>query len=331
MKSIKIPPVYLPTLGLYLILLLLRITLIGFEQFITLIWFYIALGQAFNIFLGMTGYVDFGYSAFLALGMYGMAISVISLSKSTLTGALVLVTGIVVGIILVSLLALTIGGIALRLRGAYFAIATIGVNEGLRFLIEGTGIWGGSEGLIMAKPLRDIFGEALVTIIQIEFADYALFTISLITAFITHRIIVSKMGYALRAIKEDEDAAKVLGVNITKYKILAFLISAIIAGLIGSMLSLKIVAIFPPQAFLVTYVVEAITIVVIGGAGTLLGPIFGGLIYATLKYMLMTTFPGLQLLILAPLLLTIILFFPEGAVSWLKYKARGTVLERYLL
>ncbi|MCS7116005.1 MAG: branched-chain amino acid ABC transporter permease [Nitrososphaerota archaeon] len=329
--SFKIPPVYIPMLGLYFILLILRFTLTGFEQFITLIWFYITLGQAFNIFLGMTGYVDFGYSAFLALGMYGMAISVISLSKSALAGTLILAIGVILGIVLVSLLALTIGGIALRLRGAYFAIATIGVNEGLRFLIEGAGIWGGSEGLIMAKPLRDIFGESLVTVVQIEFADYALFTISLATAFITHYIITSRMGYALKAIKEDEDAAKVLGVNTTKYKILAFLISAIIAGLIGSMLSLKIVAIFPPQAFLVTYVVEAITIVVIGGAGTLLGPIFGGLIYASLKYLLMTTFPGLQLLILAPLLLSIILFFPEGAVSWLKYKARGTRFEGYLL
>jgi ABC-type branched-subunit amino acid transport system permease subunit len=98
-----------------------------------LLAFYCALGQAFNLFMGMTGYVDFGYVAFLGIGTYGMAIAISRFSDKG-WGLGLLVVGLLMAIGMATLLALAVGAVALRLRGAYFAIATIGVNEGLRYL-----------------------------------------------------------------------------------------------------------------------------------------------------------------------------------------------------
>jgi len=129
-----------------------------YGQLVTLIIFYTALGQAFNIFLGMTGYVDFGYVAFLALGMYGGALAVKYAAEAGLPPALALALGPLIAVSLASMVALAVGGVALRLRGAYFAIATVGVNEGLRYLIEGAKIWvlRSGEGLRVSLLLESL-------------------------------------------------------------------------------------------------------------------------------------------------------------------------------
>lgn len=121
-------------------------------QMVALLAFYCALGQSWNIFMGMTGYVDFGYVTFIALGTYGMALGIVGFYQTGL-GIGIIFIGLFLGLFLASLSALLEAGIALRLRGAYFAIACIGINEGLRHLIEGARIWGGSEGMIFWREL----------------------------------------------------------------------------------------------------------------------------------------------------------------------------------
>ena len=88
---------------------------------------------------------------------------------------------------------------------------------------------------------------------------------------------------------------------------------------------------FPPEVFEIHYTIEAIIIVLLGGAGTLLGPIVGGLIYGISKYYLSVILPGFQLLIFAPIIIIIIIMFPEGVVGVLKKKIKGTALERYII
>lgn len=126
---------------IYAILLTVGLTVPGMWQPVAFLMFYVALGQAFNIFLGLTGYVDFGYVAFLALGSYGMAIAMDSLYQTGL-GVAILPIGLLLAALMSIMLSLAVGAVALRLRGAYFAIATIGVNEGFRYLIEGARLWG---------------------------------------------------------------------------------------------------------------------------------------------------------------------------------------------
>lgn len=320
-----------PVLAGYLVLFFVGETLEGKWQLIAMLAFYCALGQAFNLFMGMTGYVDFGYVAFLGIGTYGMAIAVSSGFDKGL-GLGLLVIGLLMAIGMATLLSLAVGAVALRLRGAYFAIATIGVNEGVRYLIEGARLWNGSEGIIFTGQLNSAFGREFSNVLSTYWADVGLFVIAAVAAFLTLFFLRSKIGYALTAVREDEDAAKVMGINVTKFKIIAFITSASLAGMIGAVSwALKLTYVFPPDVFEIHYTVEAIIIVLLGGAGTLLGPIVGGLIYGLSKYYLAIILPGFQLLIFAPIIIVIIVLFPEGTVGVLKRKVHDTYWARIIV
>jgi len=321
----------LPVLLAYLAIFLIGTNVSGMWQLVSMLLFYCALGQAFNIFLGMTGYVDFGYVAFLGVGTYGMALGITRLAQVAGSGILTIVLGFLLALVMATLLSLAVGAVALRLRGAYFAIATIGVNEGFRYLIEGAKIWNGSDGIIFTAQMNEILGRETASRIMTFWADFMVLIIAALAAFITLFYMRSKIGYALTALREDEDAAKVMGINVTKYKIIAFITSACFAGMVGATSwALKTPYVFPPEVFEIHYTIEAIIIVLLGGAGTLLGPVAGGLIYGISKYYLSIFMPGFQLLIFAPIIIVIIVVFPEGVIGMLKPRCKGTVLERFM-
>ncbi len=331
MKFHKYLP-FIPVLVIYLIMFWIGNSMSGMWQLMAMLAFYCALGQAFNIFLGMTGYVDFGYVAFLGVGTYGMALGITNLAHFEGMGIVVIICGYLLAIVMATLLSLAVGAVALRLRGAYFAIATIGVNEGFRFLIEGAKIWKGSEGMIFSAELTNIFGRDAANILSTYWADVIVLLIAASAALVTLYYMRSKIGYALLALREDEDAAKVMGINVTKYKIIAFITSAVFAGMLGaSAWALKTPYVFPPEVFEIHYTVEAIIIVLLGGAGTLLGPVLGGLIYGIAKYYLSIILPGFQLLIFAPIIIVIIIIFPEGVIGMVKQRTRGTVFGKFIV
>ena len=321
----------IPVYAAYLVMFLIGRTMPSMWQMVALLAFYCAIGQAFNIFLGMTGYVDFGYVAFMALGTYGMALGITAFYQTGL-GIGIIFIGLLLGVVMATLLSLAVGSVALRLRGAYFAIATIGVNEGFRYFVEGAKIWGGSEGMIFSRELKEAFGAEMASQLSTLWADVAVFIIAVVAAFVTIYYMRGKIGYALTALREDEDAAKVMGINVTKYKIIAFITSAAFAGLIGAMAwALKLTYVFPPDVFKIHYTIECIIVVLLGGAGTLLGPVVGGLIYALSKYWLAVIAPGFQLLIFAPIIIAIIMAFPEGIMGLVKRRAKGTGWEKYII
>ncbi|MEJ2098605.1 MAG: branched-chain amino acid ABC transporter permease [Desulfobacterales bacterium] len=322
----------IPVYAAYLILFLIGNNVSGVWQLVAMLLFYCALGQAFNIFLGMTGYVDFGYVAFMGVGTYGMALSISRLANRLESGLVIIAIGFLLALLMSGLLSIAVGAVALRLRGAYFAIATIGVNEGFRFLIEGARIWNGSEGIIFTAQLNKILGREAASALSTFWADVMVLIIAALAAFVTLFYMRSKIGYALTALREDEDAAKVMGIHVTKFKIFAFITSAGFAGLIGaSSWALKTPYVFPPEVFEIHYTVEAIIIVLLGGAGTLLGPVFGGLIYGISKYYLAIFLPGFQLLIFAPIIILIIVMFPEGVVGMLKSRLKYTALGKFII
>jgi len=322
----------IPVFAAYLVLFLVGRNISGMWQLVAMLLFYSALGQAFNIFLGMTGYVDFGYVAFMGVGTYGMALAITKLAHIEGLGIWIIIIGFILALLMSTLLSMAVGAVALRLRGAYFAIATIGVNEGFRFFIEGARIWNGSEGIIFVAELNQILGRKTASSLMTYGADIMVLVIAVLAAVVTLCYMRSKIGYALTALREDEDAAKVMGINTTKYKIIAFITSACFAGLVGaSSWALKTPYVFPPEVFEIHYTVEAIIIVLLGGAGTLLGPLAGGLIYGISKYYLSILLPGFQLLIFAPIIIIIIVLFPEGVVGMLKCKLRDSTLARFII
>ncbi len=328
-----------PALAVYLVLLAAYFIFPERRQLIATILFYALLGGAFNIFMGMTGYVDFGYVAFLAMGAYGMAIAFTYMAD---LGYWAIPVGFAIGAILASILAGIVGGIALRLRGAYFAIATIGVNEGIRFLIEGGNLLGGSVGLLFAGKIKEALGDDGFKMITSTGSDLILFGLAFLTVAVTALILSTRVGFALQAIREDEDAAKALGINVTKYKLIAFTTSAVLASLLGATFwSLKGNYVEPARVFNIHYTVEAIIVVMLGGAGTLLGPLVGAVIYQGFNFALNTYVApflrelgihalGIHLPIFALILLAVIVAMPEGIVGYLRARVRSRVLREVL-
>jgi branched-chain amino acid transport system permease protein len=328
---VKYAPI-LPVFAVYGGMFLIGTYAFGMWQLMAMLAFYCALGQAFNIFLGMTGYVDFGYVAFLGVGTYGMALGITRLGHLAGPGLGLILLGLSLAVVMSTLLALVVGAVALRLQGAYFAIATIGVSEGLRFLIEGTNLWHGSAGIIFVAEMNQRFGRDLASALSTFWADVLVLILAALAALVTLFYMRSKIGYALLALREDEEAARVMGIHVTKYKIVAFVTSASLAGWLGAAAwALKTPYVFPPEVFEIHYTVEAIVIVLLGGTGTLLGPVVGGLIYGMAKYYLAVVLPGLQLLLFAPMILGIMLMCPEGIVGVVKHRVRGTAFEWYIM
>lgn len=329
-KEFKYLPA-IPVLLAYAVLFGLGLAFPGKWQLVAQLAFYCALGQAFNLFMGMTGYVDFGYVAFLGVGTYGMAVPIAGLADKGL-GMGVIVIGLLLAVVFAILLSLAVGAVALRLRGAYFAIATIGVNEGFRYFIEGTRIWNGSEGIIFSKDLRDAVGRQAAMSLSTFWADVMVFGVAVLAAVLTLVYLKGRIGYALAALRMDEDAAKVMGIHVTKFKIIAFVTSAALAGLLGATAwAVKLTYVYPTDVFAIHYTVEAIIIVLLGGAGTLLGPIVGALIYGISKYYLAVHLPGFQLIIFAPVIILIIVLAPEGTVGVLKKRLAGTALAKLIV
>jgi len=319
-------------LAVYLIMFLFGFYKEGMWQMVALLFFYCALGQSWNIFMGMTCYVDFGYVTFIALGTYGMALGITYTQQYEWLGLGIIFIGIIFAMFLATLAALLEAAIALRLRGAYFAIACIGINEGLRYFIEGSKIWGGSEGIIFSGALMQALGRGVANQLTTFWADFAVFIIAVIAASLNIYYMRGKIGYALTAVREDEDAAKVMGINTTKYKTIAFLTSGLLGAGVGAFAwGLKLTHVFPDDVFVIHYTVECIVVVLLGGAGTLLGPVVGGLIYGLSKYWLAIIMPGFQLLIFAPIIIVIIVAFPQGIIGVLKQRVKGTALEKYII
>ena len=333
----------LPALAVYAALLAAYFLFPGKSQLVATILFYALLGQAFNIFMGMTGYVDFGYVAFLAVGAYAFGVTAMALASLGGPGWALVPLGLLAAAATAIMLASVVGAIALRLRGAYFAIATIGVNEGLRYFFEGANILGGSIGLYVVKDYKALFGDEGYQVMATIVADMLMFALAALTVLVTAWILSSRMGFALQAIREDEDAARALGVNVTKYKVLAFMTSGALGGMLGAInWALKEGVLEPETVFFIVYTVEAIVIVVLGGAGTLLGPIIGALIYIGLNYASNVYIApllegvgikatGLHLIILAPILVAFIIAAPNGVIGLLRERVRSPAIKRFLV
>lgn len=278
----------------------------------------VALASSLNILLGYTGYVSFGHVVFFGLGgyvgFYLMSVQGISLWLSMLAGG-----------IASSALAFLLGKAILRLRGGYFALATIGVNEAMRAFINNLDLFGGPVGMTLNfQVYRDYggAGEAL------WMSYYVLAALTFVVLIISYLVRTSKFGLGLLAIREDEDAAEVMGVNAPDLKTWAYVLSAIIPGMLGVLFFFKNGSIEPAPAFRLHFSIEMIVMVMLGGQGTVLGPILGAYGYQRLRGFLLTSpiFKDIQLAVAGALLLVIVLFVPAGVVGWLRN--RFPVLRR---
>jgi branched-chain amino acid transport system permease protein len=279
-----------------------------------------ALASSLNIILGYTGYVSFGHIVFFGLGGY---VGLYLLSAQGLS----LWISILAGGAAAGLLAFLLGKAILRLRGAYFALATIGVNEAVRSFISNFKPFGGPIGMSLNFGIYKEYGGATEAL---WLAYYILLGLTILAILLSQVVKTSKFGLGLVAIREDEDAAEVMGVVAPNAKTWAYVLSAIIPGMIGVLFYFKNGNVEPQDAFRLQFSIELLVMVMLGGFGTVSGPILGAAGYQRLRGYLLTSpiFKDIQLVIAGVMLLIIILFIPGGAVGWLR--SRFPILRRVL-
>jgi branched-chain amino acid transport system permease protein len=270
----------------------------------------IILASSLNILLGYTGYVSFGHVVFFGIGgyigMYCMDVLDWHLALAVLAG------GLSAGI-----MAFLLGTAILRLRGAYFALATIGINEAARAFANAFQPFGGPIGMTLNFHVYDAYGGA-GSALWLSF--YATLVLALVVIVASSWIKDSKFGLGLMSIRENEGAAEVMGVNAPAAKTWAFVASAVFPGILGTLFFFKNANIEPGDAFHLARSVEMIVMVMLGGLGTVLGPVVGGAGYNGLRGFLIVNplFKNVQLAVAGTLLLLIVLFVPAGVVGWFR-------------
>jgi branched-chain amino acid transport system permease protein len=270
---------------------------------------YITLASNINMILGYAGYVNFGSIVFFGLGGY-FCVWLMSAHAWPLALALV------AGGIAVSALALFFGLGILRLRGVYFALSTIGVNEAVMAFVANFGPWGGSTGIYLSPELFKPLGGPAQALWVIYYLLVALMGASLYLSYAVKR---SKFGLGLLAIGQNETAAAMLGVPAPRYKAIVYSLSAFLPALAGGLYFFKSAYIQPPDAFDLNLSTETIVVAMLGGQGTVVGPALGAFLYEELRGWLLTseTFSHFQLVVAGVLLLAIVLFAPGGLMGLL--------------
>jgi branched-chain amino acid transport system permease protein len=260
--------------------------------------FGVILACSWNILGGFAGQVSIGYSAFIGIGAYTTVLLALKGVDPYLTLPLAAVLG--------ALFAVLIGLPAFRLRGPYFTIVTIGVSEAVRVFASGVSFTGGSSGLRMPAGSFD-FGVNYASMVVLALAVVALSAMLSRGAF----------GTALSAIRQDIDAAEALGIDSTRFKLAAHAISAALVALAGSLYAINFQYVAPGSVFDFRLSLSIVLMPIIGGVGTLAGPVLGAVIFSYLQIKLLTI-PALRdsyLFLYGGLLILVMLFEPQGIVG----------------
>lgn len=271
------------------------------------VFLFAGLGIAWNLVGGYTGQLSLGHAAFFGIGAYGLAIGH---GKLHLPIPLALALAIVLAIAA----ALLIGRVAFRLRGPYFALATIAFAEVLRLTAKNLpNVTGGDVGLQVpllfpTDPSRWFYWAAVA--------------LTALALAITTMITRARFGYALLAIREDEDTALACGIDTTRTKLYALVISAALTALGGALYGSLFLYIVPDQALAIDISNEIAIVAMLGGAGTLLGPLVGAILLETASELFKNIFHEAHLVIYGVLIVVVVLFLPEGIVGTIATRLR---------
>jgi branched-chain amino acid transport system permease protein len=268
-----------------------------------LVFLYMALGQMWNLLAGYTGLVSLGQQIFIGLGGYTLAVA-------TEFFRLPISAGILAGGIVSLVFALVISPPIFKMRGVYFAIGTWIVAESLAIFFSNWTYVQAGQGINISIA----YGLSITSIY------YLALCFGLAALALVYYLLRSRFGLALMAMRDNESAAETLGVELYKTKLKCYLISAFVTGITGGALYLSIAYIQPNAAFGINWTIAMVFMVIIGGIGTVEGPVLGALIYVLLNQYLYN-FPGISMIILGAVAIIVILVAPGGIM--------GTLQERF--
>jgi branched-chain amino acid transport system permease protein len=271
----------------------------------------IVMATSLNIATGFLGQLVLGHAGFMALGAYGAALTSIYFRPMISNNLMLYIVSAIVAMLVAMLAGLVIGTPALRLRGDYLGIMTLGFGEIVKVVLTNMRITNGAQGLtgiprIMSFPI-------------------AFFTMVIVVSFIA-LLMNSRHGRAMLSIREDEIASESVGIHVTKYKIIGFLLSAMFGGLGGAIYAFQ-VGFLAPTAFNFIKSIEIFVIVVLGGMGSLSGAIIAA-IFLTFLPEALRDFAAYRLLIYSILLILTMLFRPSGLMGTKEFDFSYTNIKR---
>lgn len=274
------------------------------QHVLILVLLYVTLGSAWNILGGFAGQLSVGHAAFFGIGAYSAAIIA---SKTSLSPWL----GLALGPVVALPVALIVGRICFRLRGPYFTLATIAVSEVVR---------------LVALNWRDLTGGAVGVVIRPSVFSgtdkvpyyYVILVMAVGTVALCQWISRRKLGYFLMAVREDEETAESIGIDTTRYKLIALSISAAITALAGAFYANYFLFVDPTVVLPLALSVEIVLIAIIGGLGTVPGPVLGAVLLKLSSEVFRNYFEQANLLIYGALLILVILFMPDGLMGGFK-------------
>ena len=285
-----------------------------YARIINLIGINITLAVSLNLINGLAGQFSIGHAGFMAVGGYTatyvtvyhgrqIAATFGSSLADPLGASAAMVPSLLAGATAAALAGLIVGIPSLRLKGDYLAIVTLGFSEIIRVIILNIPAVGGATGFTDAIPITNFFW---------------IFAMAIVTIVITVNIAHSTFGLALFAIRSDEIAAEAMGINTTRHKVLAFVISAALAGVAGGLSGQLFANPLSPQNLNFVKSIEVIVMIVLGGIGSITGAVLGATTLTILPEALRTfdqQFPGLRMVIYALLLILLMIFRPQGLLG----------------
>lgn len=257
------------------------------------------LAQGWNIIGGYTGYASFGNSVFYGLGSYGVAIAMVQWGLS-------FPAGLCFGAALALVFAFALGAPVLRLKGHYFAIATLALAQVMTAIVSNIALAGQNVGLVLPPLNNDaLFYESALGLLAV--ATLAVWWISR-----------SRFGFGLIAIRENEEGAAVMGVNTTLYKVLAFALSGLFSAVAGGIHAYWITFLDPASAFDITLNVQMIIMAVFGGPGTVLGPIVGAITLSAISELLSSHVTSIAGLFFGVVIVAAVVLMPRGLADMIR-------------
>lgn len=293
--------IFLLIIALVLFIFLPRFLSGYWVRVITTIFMYAVIAQGMNIMSGYMGYLPFGNAMFFGIGAY---VTAIGMSKG-LPFLLVVPLAVIIAILFSILLGIPV----LRLRGHYFAIATIGMSGAILAVVQNvTEITGGAMGTTL--PIIDKAPSVVYNYFYL-----AMLGLMVITTLSLYFVIKSKFGFGIRSIKANEDAANSMGINTTYHKVVAWAISAFFTSIAGALYAYWMSFIAPDEVFDIMIAVNTIVIMLIGGAGSILGPIIGAFIIELFAEVAWSAFLEYHLAVLGIIIIIIVFFVPKGVTG----------------
>lgn len=278
--------------------------------------------MSLNLLLGYTGQLSLGHVAFFGIGAYASSLTALGFDVSIFGHRVVhepwpVFVGFAIGIAIAGLCGYAIGKLSFRVRGAYFVIVTISFAEVTRLVaLNWVELTQGPLALNNIPPFTLSFpGLGQMTLWGKVPNYYVVLVVGVIAYVVIRRLVLSRIGRAMIALRENEPLATSLGINVTQYLVLAAVVSAAICGAAGALYA-HFVRIIDPDIFLFIYTVTMVIMVITGGKGTLAGPLVGGLIFGLVPVALRAAgaSPTAQWIIYGSLMILVVFFLPRGIV-----------------